>query len=199
MATVETDQTAEAIKAILAGRSDAVTIASLTNRLDYNAVIRTTCVPTQMAAGHAENALPQTVRTTVNCRILPDQPVKEVARTLDRVIADDHVKIIPKGTAVLSPPSPINPDVMRTIETLSKEMWPGVPVMPSMSGGYTDSRWLRNAGIPSYGVSGLFYDPITGGVHGLNEQVGVKELYDNQEYLYRLIKRLAAPSQFSLR
>jgi len=198
MATVETDQMAEAIKAMLAGRSDAVTIAPLTNRLDYNAVIRTTCVPTQMAAGHAENALPQTVRTTVNCRILPDQPVEEVARTLERVIADDHVKIIPKGTAVLSPPSPVDPAVMRTIETLSNEMWPSVPVMPIMSGGYTDSRWLRNAGIPSYGVSGLFTDPMTNGLHGLNEQVGVKELYDSKEYLYRLIKRLAAPSQFSL-
>jgi acetylornithine deacetylase/succinyl-diaminopimelate desuccinylase-like protein len=100
---------------------------------------------------------------------------------------------------VLSPRSPINPDVMRTIETLSNEMWPGVPVMPIMGGGYTDSRWLRNAGIPSYGVSGAFTDPITSGVHGLNEQVGVKELYDSKEYLYRLIKRLAAPSQFSLR
>jgi acetylornithine deacetylase/succinyl-diaminopimelate desuccinylase-like protein len=122
----------------------------LTNRADYNAVIRTTCVPTQMEAGHAENALPQTVRTTVNCRILPDQPVEEVARTLVRVIADDHVKITPKGLAVLSPPSPINPDVMRTIEMLANEMWPGVPVIPIMGGGYTDSRWLRNAGIPSY-------------------------------------------------
>jgi acetylornithine deacetylase/succinyl-diaminopimelate desuccinylase-like protein len=197
MATVETGQMAEAIEAMLAGRSDDVTIAPLTNRQDYNAVIRTTCVPTQMAAGHAENALPQTVRTTVNCRILPDQPVEEVARTLARVIADDRVKIIPKGTAVLSPASPINPDVMRTIETLSNEMWPGVPVIPVMSGGYTDSRWLRNSGIPSYGVSGLFIDLPTSGVHGFNEQVGVKELYDSKEYLYRLVKQLAAPGQIS--
>jgi acetylornithine deacetylase/succinyl-diaminopimelate desuccinylase-like protein len=197
MAMVETGQMAEAIKAMLSGRSDDVTIAPLTNLEYYNADIRTTCVPTQMAAGHAENALPQTVRTTVNCRILPDQPVEEVARTLARVIADDHVKIIPKGTAVLSPPSPINPDVMRVVETLSNEMWPGVPVMPIMLSAATDSRWLRNAGIPSWGVSGLFGDPITSGTHGLNEQVGVKELYDSKEYLYRLIKRLAAPSLFS--
>jgi acetylornithine deacetylase/succinyl-diaminopimelate desuccinylase-like protein len=150
MATVETGPMAEAIKAMLTGRVDAMALAPLTNRADYNAVIRTTCVPTQMEAGHAENALPQTVRTTVNCRILPDQPVEEVARTLVRVIADDHVKITPKGLAVLSPPSPINPDVMRTIEMLANEMWPGVPVIPIMGGGYTDSRWLRNAGIPSY-------------------------------------------------
>src|SRR5262249_41904432 len=68
VATVETGAMAEAIKAMLAGRTDAATVAPLTNRLDYNAVIRTTCVPTQMEAGHAENALPQSVRTTVNCR-----------------------------------------------------------------------------------------------------------------------------------
>ena len=86
---------------------------------------------------------------------------------------------------------------MRTIETLSNEMWPGVPIVQTMQAGYTDSRWLLNAGIPSYGVSGLFIDPITNGTHGLNEQVGVKELYDGKEYLYRLIKQLAAPSQTS--
>ena len=74
-------------------------------------------------------------------------------------------------------------------------MWPGVPVIPTMSGGYTDSRWLRNAGIPAYGVSGLFSDPGKNGVHGLNEQVGVKELYDSKEFLYRLVKRLAGPNE----
>ena len=163
----------------------------LTNRPDYNAVMRTTCVATLLEAGHAENALPQSARATVNCRILPDQPVAEVERTLVQVIADDRVKITPKGQSVLSPPSPINPESMHAVETLAGEMWPGVPVIPTMSGGYTDSRWLRNAGIPSYGVSGLFTDPTRSGVHGLNEQVGVKELYDSKAFLYRLVKELA--------
>jgi acetylornithine deacetylase/succinyl-diaminopimelate desuccinylase-like protein len=199
MAAAETGATADAIKALLAGSTDPATLMPLTVRPPYNAVMRTTCVATQLAAGHAENALPQTARATVNCRILPDQPVAEVERTLDRVIADDRVKIVPKGRAVLSPASPINPDVMHTIEALAGEMWPGVPVIPTMSGGYTDSRWLRNAGIPSYGVSGLFTDPVHSGVHGLNEQVGVKQLYDSKEFLYRLVKRLAAPSQTSAR
>ena len=88
---------------------------------------------------------------------------------------------------------------MRAVEVISGEMWPGVPVIPVMSGGYTDSRWLRNAGIPSYGVSGLFSDPNKNGVHGLNEQVGVKELYDSKEFLYRLVKQLAAPSGANVR
>jgi acetylornithine deacetylase/succinyl-diaminopimelate desuccinylase-like protein len=190
----ETPRMANAINALLTGRTDDESLAPLTNRPDYNAVIRTTCVATLLNAGHAENALPQTARATVNCRILPDQQVAEVERTLTRVVSDTKVKVIPKGQAVPSPPSPINLAVMRTVEAISGEMWPNVPVIPVMSGGYTDSRWLRNAGIPSYGVSGVFSDPNKNGVHGLNEQVGVKELYDGKEFLYRLVKQLAAPS-----
>src|SRR5262249_30643403 len=147
----------------------------------------------------ADNPLPQTARATVNCRILPDQDVAEVERTLARVIADGQVRIIPKGRAVLSPPSPINAEVMRAVESLAGEMWPGVPVIPIMGGGYTDSRWLRNAGIPAYGVAGLFTDPANSGTHGLNEQVGVKELYQSKAFLYRLVKMLAAPGQSAVR
>jgi acetylornithine deacetylase/succinyl-diaminopimelate desuccinylase-like protein len=195
----ETPQTANAITALLTGRTDDEALMPLTNRPEYNAVMRTTCVATLLNAGHAENALPQTARATVNCRILPDQQVAEVERTLTRVVSDDKVKVIPKGQAVLSPPSPINLAVMRPVEAISGEMWPGVPVIPVMSGGYTDSRWLRNAGIPSYGVSGLFSDPNNNGVHGLNEQVGVKELYDGKEFLYQLVKQLAAQSAANVR
>jgi len=148
-------------------------------------------VATLLEAGHAENALPQTAKATVNCRILPDQSVDDVAAALTRVIADPKVRIVPAGKPVLSPPSPLNPEVMAAVESISGEMWPGVPVIPTMSGGYTDSRWLRNAGIASYGVSGLFSDPGKSGVHGLNEQVDVKQLYDSKEFLYRLVKRLA--------
>ena len=198
MAAAEAPPMADAIKAMLEGRTGEV-LMPLTLRPDYNAVIRTTCVATLLEAGHAENALPQTARATVNCRILPNQPVADVERTLVRVIADDQVKIVPKGKAVLSPPSPIDAENMRNVEAIAADMWPGVPVIPTMGSGYTDSRWLRNAGIASYGVSGLFVDPLTVGTHGLNEQIGVKELYDGKEFLYRLVKRLAVPSQTSQR
>jgi acetylornithine deacetylase/succinyl-diaminopimelate desuccinylase-like protein len=198
MVSAETQPTSDAIKALLAGHTDVEALMPLTTRPEYNAVMRTTCVATLLAAGHAENALPQTARATVNCRILPDQPVADVERTLNRVIADDKVKVTPKGRAVLSPASPINPEIMHDVAMLAGEMWPGVPVIPTMSGGYTDSRWLRNAGIPSYGVSGLFTDPVNNGVHGRNEQVGVRELYDSKEFLYRLVKQLAGPSPASV-
>jgi acetylornithine deacetylase/succinyl-diaminopimelate desuccinylase-like protein len=193
MATSETGATADAMKALLSGHADDNALLPLTTRPEYNAVMRTTCVPTLLQAGHAENALPQTARATINCRILPDQPVGDVERTLKQVIADDKVKITAKGRAVLSPASPVNAELMRAVTAIAGEMWPGVPVIPTMSGGYTDSRWLRNAGIPSYGVSGLF-TAANNGVHGRNEQVGVKELYDSKEFLYRLVKQFAGPS-----
>ncbi len=194
-AAAESPAFADAIKALLAGRTDAEALAPLTSRPDYNAQMRTTCVATLLEAGHAENALPQAARATVNCRVMPEESVEEIGRTLARVIADDKVAVIAKGTAVQSPPSAINPEVMQAITQLSVAMWPGVPLNAAMSAGYTDNRWLRNAGIPAYGVSGLFSDPGNNGVHGRNEQVGIKAVYDSKEFLYRLVKLLAGPQE----
>jgi acetylornithine deacetylase/succinyl-diaminopimelate desuccinylase-like protein len=191
VASTEQGEVADAIAALLAGKADAAAIKALTERPAYNAQIRTTCVTTLLEAGHAENALPQRARATVNCRILPDEDVAQIEATLVRVIDDPKISVMPVGKAVLSPPSPLDPVVMGAVEKITAEMWPGVPVIPTMSGGYTDSRWLRNAGIPSYGTSGLFADPGKSGVHGLNEQAGVKQVYDSKEYLYRLVKALA--------
>jgi len=193
VAATEEPDVAQAIKALVAGRTDAPSLAALTARPVYNAQIRTTCVATMLEAGHAENALPQTARALVNCRIMPDEPVAAVGETLVKVIADPKISIVPKGKAVLSPPSPLNPEVMQAVERLTAEMWPGVPVIPTMSTGYTDSRWLRNAGIAAYGVSGLFSDSGRNGVHGLNEQGRVPDLYNRKEFLYRLVKTLAGP------
>lgn len=189
----EEGEVADAIRALLAGNQHERALAPLTSNPNFNAQIRTTCVATVVEAGHAENALPQTARATINCRVLPDQSVSDVEKTLVRVIDDPAIKVTALGQAVVSPASPPNVEVMDAVTKLSKEMWPGVPVILTMSGGYTDNRWLRNAGIPAYGVSGLFSDPGRSGVHGLNEQVGVKELYDSKEFLYRLVKTLAGP------
>ncbi|MBI3517185.1 MAG: M20/M25/M40 family metallo-hydrolase [Proteobacteria bacterium] len=191
VAALEDAEVATAIKALLSGNRDAAALAPLTLRPTYNAQIRTTCVATQLEAGHAENALPQTARATVNCRILPNEAVADIERALVAAIDDPKIAVIPIGAAVSSPPAALDPEVMSTVERLTAEMWPGVPVIPTMSGGYTDSRWLRNAGIPAYGVSGLFSDPGKNGVHGLNEQVGVQAVYDSRTFLYRLVKALA--------
>jgi acetylornithine deacetylase/succinyl-diaminopimelate desuccinylase-like protein len=192
VARTETPEIAGAIAALLAGRTDATSLAPLLANPGYNAQLHTTCVATMLDAGHAENALPQTARATINCRILPGAPVADVEQTLVHVIDDPKVAVIPIGRAVESPPSPLSSDVMQVVERVSNAMWPGVTVIPVMSGGYTDSRWLRNAGIAAYGVSGLFSDGARSGAHGLNEHVGVRELYDSKEFLYRLVKELAS-------
>ena len=195
VAATEDGEVAAAINALLAGDTDAVTLRPLTLRPGYNAQIRTTCVATMLDAGHAENALPQTARATVNCRVLPDEAVGDVEKTLVTVLNDPKITVTQGGAAVLSPPSPLSPEVMGAVNRISGEMWPGVPVIPTMSGGYTDSRWVRNAGIPAYGVSGLFGDPATSGVHGRNEQILVQSVSDGKVFLDRLVRALAAPGR----
>ena len=181
-----------AVEALIAGDNKPETLKPLSERVAYNSQIRTTCVATLLEAGHAENAMAQTARATVNCRLLPDESPDEVHKTLQRVMADEKIAVIPLGTVVDSPASPMSPIVMSAVEEISAEMWPGVPVIPTQSGGYTDSRWLRKYGIAAYGVSGLFSEEGKSGVHGLNEQVGVKELFESKEFLYRLVKRLGS-------
>ena len=146
----------------------------------------------EIEAGTVENALPQTARATVNCRILPAEPVEETANILARVIADEKVSVTARGRPMAAPPSPPHPEVMQAVSRLAAEMWPGVPVQAAMSAGYTDNRWLRNAGIPAYGVSGLFSEQGRNGVHGRNERVAVKDVNASKEFLYRLVKQLAA-------
>ena len=143
LAETETPTIAAAIKSLLAGSTDPQALAPLSNNPTYNAQMRTTCVATLLQAGQVENALPQVARATVNCRILPDEPVEDTARILTKVIGDEKVAITPKGRPTASPPSPPHPEVMQTVSRLAAEIWPGVPIQPTMGAGYTDSRWLR--------------------------------------------------------
>ena len=192
MSAIETGQTAADMKAILREPPDAEAIARLSaaNPLN-NSTFRTTCVATMLDAGHATNALPQRARAIVNCRILPGESVAEVQETLVRVLADDKIKITPTHEPVLSPPPPLTPEIVRPIERVSAQMWPGVPVVPTLLAGATDGRFTINAGIPTYGVNGMFRDPDGSGVHGLNERIRVRSLYEGHEFLYRLVKLYA--------
>src|SRR5438093_2737195 len=160
----------------------------------FNSRLRTTCVATRLEGGHADNALPQAARALVNCRILPGQPAGEVLDTLVRVLADDKISVAPVDEPKPSEPSPLRPEVMAPIERMTQAMWPGVPVVPVMGTGATDSLYLRQAGIAAYGVSGLFGDVDDNRAHGRDERVGVRQLYDGREFLYRLVKRLSSGS-----
>jgi acetylornithine deacetylase/succinyl-diaminopimelate desuccinylase-like protein len=192
MAVVETGQTAADMKAVAQPSPDPAVVRRLADSSAYfNAQMRTTCVATRLEAGHADNALPQLARATVNCRMLPGADPKEVEQTLVRVLADDKIKVTPLGQPRPSAPSPLRPDVMGPIERLTNEMWPGVPVIPTMSTGATDGLYFRNAGIPTYGVDGLFTDVDDVRAHGRDERIGVKEFYDGREFLYRLVQSLA--------
>ena len=144
-----------------------------------------------LEGGHAYNALPQVARATVNCRILPGEPVDEVRATLARVLADDQVAVRQMHEPVASPPSPLQQEIMGAIASLSAEFWPGAPIVPTMSAGATDGSYLRNAAIPTYGHSGLAGDVDDVRAHGKDERVLVSSFFAGQEYLYRLVKMLA--------
>jgi acetylornithine deacetylase/succinyl-diaminopimelate desuccinylase-like protein len=189
---LEEPQVAADMKSIASGRTDAGAVERLSSKPVYNAQLRTTCVATMLEGGHAVNALPQTARATVNCRVLPGEPVEEVQKTLVRVLADPQISVTPIWTHVASAPSPLNPEIMETIEKLSAEFWPGAPVIPSMSSGATDGSFLRNAGIPTYGHSGLALDIVDVRFHGKDERVPVQSFYDGLEYQYRLVKALSS-------
>jgi acetylornithine deacetylase/succinyl-diaminopimelate desuccinylase-like protein len=192
-ADLEGDQMAADIRSVISGRPDpaSLSLVRLSANPAYNAQLRTTCVATMLEGGHAYNALPQLARATVNCRIMPGDPVDEVKATLVRVLADDQISVTQIGEPVLSAPSALHEEIMGAITKLSAEFWPGAPIVPTMSAGATDGSYLRNAGIPTYGHSGLAGDVDDMRSHGKDERVLVKSFFDGQEYLYRLVKTLS--------
>jgi acetylornithine deacetylase/succinyl-diaminopimelate desuccinylase-like protein len=191
LAQAETGQTAADMRAVAKNPRDTAAVRRLSAQPAYNSMLRTTCVATQLTGGHAPNALPQLARANVNCRVLPDHDVKEVHATLVRLAGDTavHVSAAPEPRG--GPPSPLTDEVLRPIERLTSEMWPGIPVVPIMGTGATDGRQLRQGGIPTYGVSGLFGDMDDSRAHGRDERVLIKSFYDGQEFLYRLVKELS--------
>ena len=180
------------MKAVAKNPPDRAAAARLSKSPYDNALLRTTCVATRLEAGHAENALPQTARATVNCRILPGESPQEVRATLVRILDDSKITVSAIDNAVLSEPSPLRPDVMGAIERVTAQLWPGIAVLPVMSTGATDGLYLRNGGIPTYGVSGFFEDVDDTRAHGRDERLGVKQFYEGREFLYRLVKALSS-------
>ncbi len=190
-AALEEGELAGAMNGVLESPPDPAAIAYFANTPYYNSRLRTTCVATRLDAGHADNALPQRARATVNCRILPGESVQAIQDTLETVIGNDAVSITPLAEPKPSPASPLTPEVLGAIEQITEEMWPGVPVIPTMSTGATDGLFLRNAGIPVYGVSGLFGDIEDVRAHGQNERIRIESYFEGQEFLYRLTKALS--------
>jgi len=156
----------------------------------YNSMLHTTCIPTLLSAGHANNALPQRADANINCRIFPGTSPEAVRAKLQELVGDSEIKVtvadtrseVPKG------PQPLSPKIFKPVETVAAKMWPSLPVVPLMSAGATDGAFLSPVGIPTYGVSGMFSDPDGNGAHGLNERLRVKSVYDGRDFLYQIVK-----------
>jgi acetylornithine deacetylase/succinyl-diaminopimelate desuccinylase-like protein len=162
---------------------------------EWNSMLRTTCVATMLAGGHAANALPQLATATVNCRVLPEDSPEYVLSTLNQVVGDPEVKITSTRANTGAPPSPLRPDVMKAVKAASEREFPGVPVVPIMVTGATDGRALREVGIPTYGVQGFFFDRDDIRFHGRDERMKMDAFYQGQEFLYDLVKTLSTPGE----
>jgi len=189
MSKITGGETGQAMAALAANPADAKAAALLSKDPSLHAILRTTCVATMLEAGHAPNALPQRATANINCRIFPGVSRDTVRDTLVKVIADPAVSVSRPTEKVLSDAGPpLTPQVMGPIEKLTAQMWPGVPVVPTLLAAATDGKALTAGGIPTYGVSGIFYEPDLGHIHGLNERVGVTSLYEGRDFLYKLVK-----------
>jgi acetylornithine deacetylase/succinyl-diaminopimelate desuccinylase-like protein len=195
MANIEKGPLAADMATIARDSTDKAAAQRLSEVPVHNAMLRTTCTPTRLAGGHADNALPQSASALINCRILPGQTPADVQRTLAQVIADEQVEIRPAEAPVAGPASALDPKLMQAVTDVTDAMWPGVPVMPLMSTGASDSRYFRIAGIPAYGISGIFVDVDDVRAHGRDERLGVKQFYDGQEFLDRLVRKLVGVDQ----
>jgi acetylornithine deacetylase/succinyl-diaminopimelate desuccinylase-like protein len=184
------------MKAIAKTPPDTAAMARLEEIPYYNARMRTTCVATMLQAGHARNALPGMATANVNCRILPGHTSEETKSTLEKVLNDPGIKvsrIVTLGAGALpTKPSPLRPDVMGALEKVVSEMWPGLPVVPQMDAGASDSSILRVEGIPVYGVVGVFSDIEDDRSHGRDERVRVASFYEGVDFYYRLLKTLTS-------
>src|SRR5438093_5255955 len=200
-AALTTGQVAADLKAVAHQPPDSSAVQRLSANPYFNSLLHTTCVATMLSGGHAPNALPQTARANVNCRIFPGEDPQEVHKALERVSNDPKVKIsvvaqlTPDGKVVPVvpvPPSPLLPEVTQAMERVLGAVWPDVPLVATMSTGATDGKYTRIAGIPTYGISCMFFDKNDNREHGKDERVGVQDFYDGVNFNYRLMKELSS-------
>lgn len=189
-ARLQSGQRADDMRAVAEQLDDAA--ADRLSEIPYfNAILRTTCVTTEIGGGHAENALPRNATATVNCRIMPGRSPDEVQAKLEQVVNDPGVRFETVYESIASPPSPLPAALLESLETLIGESWPGVPLIPEMSTGTTDGAFLRNAGIPVYGVAGWFLHPDEVRAHGLDEKIGIAQFHEGTDFWYRMLRKLS--------
>ena len=176
----------DAITRLLADPQDKAADAVVSRDKAYHSTLRTTCVTTLVKAGHAENALPQRATANVNCRIFPGETVEATLATLQRIAGPKVTVTANQPVRPVAKPPALDPKITEPVTRLAARHFPGVPVLPTMSTGATDAVFFGALGIPVYGVPGMFVDKVSG-VHGLNERIRVKSLYDGRDYLHDLV------------
>jgi Acetylornithine deacetylase/Succinyl-diaminopimelate desuccinylase and related deacylases len=177
-----------AMSAIAKNPEDEAALQRLMQDPSYNAVVHTTCVATQMQGGHAPNALPQRATITLSCRVMQGTTPEQVKETLEKAIGDEQVKVAIVRRRDGSSAPPLTDEIMGPVKKMAAKLWPGVPVAPLMSAGATDGRFLMNAGIPTYGMSGMFSKADETNAHGLNEKRRVQSLYEGREFLEGVVR-----------
>ena len=187
-------ETGAAIRKLLADPLDPAANAALDRQVSWRAMLRTTCIPTQLEGGHAVNAQPQRARAIINCRLLPGSPLESAKAALVAAVNNPAVKVTDatpgsgSGRTERAPPPPLLPQVMGPIEQVAAKVFPGVPVTPMQETFGTDAGRLVAVGIPTYGFSALFRGDDAGNIHGLNEHISVQSVMEGRDFMYRLIK-----------
>ena len=189
------------MKAILTTPPDKAAIKRLSENPEYNSIMHTTCVATRLSGGHANNALPQTAQANVNCRILPGHSLEETRQDLIRVFNDPKITVryVNDGGEVFDtapdrkalPPAALNPEVMRPLEAIVAKMWPGIPVIPTMSTGASDGVYTNAAGMPTYAISGIALETNDVRAHGKDERLPIDSYYNGVDFYYQLVKALS--------
>ena len=186
------DETGKAMVALSTNLADKAAEAIVNKDPFLHSNLRTTCVATLLDGGHAPNALPQRAGANINCRIFPGHSIESIRDELAKVIGDPGVTITQLAPKRPAPPAPpLDPKIIGPMQTLVDKYWPGLKVIPSMANGYTDATFLGAAGIPTYGIPGMWGDPDGNGAHGLNERMEVRSVYVGRDYMFDLVKAYA--------
>jgi acetylornithine deacetylase/succinyl-diaminopimelate desuccinylase-like protein len=179
------------MRAVAQTPPDAAAADRLSRNVRFNAELRTTCVATLISGGHAENALPQRAKATVQCRMMPGDTAGNVQAALTATLNDPRISVTLDAPPIVSPESAPTPQIMAKVEKVVHSMWPRVPLVPTMATGFSDDRQTRNAGMVSYDLSGVWADVDENRAHGRDERVGVQEFDESVEYTYRLMKEMS--------
>ncbi len=188
MAKLESGQRRQDMEAMTKPKLDPAAVKRLEGQTFYNALLHTTCVATMLDGGHAENALPQRAGAAIQCRMMPEDSQAATQAVIEKALADPQIKVTVSSPAVPTTESPLNPSVTAKMRKVIESMWPGLPMVPDMDAGASDSIFTRAAGIPTYGITGLFADIDDNRMHGRDERVRVNNYYEEVEFTYRELK-----------